>query len=755
MSVDLTNCDREPIHIIGRIQSFGYLLAVSSDWIVTFVSANLCTIAGIDATALIGGPAIALLSENGIHTLRTRLQLLTTETSVERILELDLFGQEQLFDVALHRSGRNIVIEAEPSDTSALAKFVSYVRPMTERIRQASSVQAMCDLAARQMRALTGFDRVMIYRFSGYGAGEVLSESCGHGIDSFLGMHFPGSDIPLQARALYMKNLLRLIADIADPTVPILPALGPGGQPLDLTMSTLRAVSPIHIEYLGNMGVQASMSASIVRGGKLWGLFACHHYQPLILTYPVRTAAELFAEMFAFLLDQAERTQSEVIAAKSARVRDTLMGRLADGGSLISNFDNFATSIAEVIPYDGIAAWIDGQIVSHGAVPQRADFVALMDFLNTAASSRVWATDCLAHAYPPASAYSEQSAGLLALPVSRKPGDLIVLFRREVAKNVAWAGNPEKLAGNGPNGLLSPRKSFARYNETVAGHCLEWTEDQQHAAETMRITLLEVVLRLTDAANMERDRASRQREFLIAELNHRVRNILGLVRSLVTQSQTGAGSVADFARNIGERIQSLARAHDLLTNAQQTPVSLRQLVSTEARAYVGTGGDTSVMVSGGDAMIAPRAVTTMTLVLHELMTNARKYGALSQPGGKVAIGMARADAGDLALRWEETGGPPVSAPTRRGFGSTILERALPHELGGTAAIEYHTDGVVAQFVLPAQHLVEFTEVDPPLAQAPSPASADGAGPGGGPAAPGNFLANLSRWRGRGGRRVRS
>jgi light-regulated signal transduction histidine kinase (bacteriophytochrome) len=175
MSVDLTNCDREPIHIIGRIQSFGYLLAVSSDWIVTFVSANLCTIAGIDATALIGGPAIALLSENGIHTLRTRLQLLTTETSVERILELDLFGQEQLFDVALHRSGRNIVIEAEPSDTSALAKFVSYVRPMTERIRQASSVQAMCDLAARQMRALTGFDRVMIYRFSGYGAGEVLS----------------------------------------------------------------------------------------------------------------------------------------------------------------------------------------------------------------------------------------------------------------------------------------------------------------------------------------------------------------------------------------------------------------------------------------------------------------------------------------------------------------------------------------------------------------------------------------------------
>lgn len=734
MTVDLTNCAAEPIHVIGRIQSFGYLVAVSADWVITFISANLTTILGEPAAAMIGRRAQDILGEEAIHALRSRLQLLSTTLSVERIFGMELFtqaGQAEappLYDVALHRSGRHIVIEAEPSDTSALAKYVNYVRPMTERVKQAGDARAMCDMAARQMRALTGFDRVMVYRFAEDESGEVIAESRASGTDSFMGMHFPGSDIPRQARELYTRNLLRLISDVADPTVMILPAGddadGLARAPLDLTMSTLRAVSPIHIEYLTNMGVRASMSASIVRDGKLWGLFACHHYQPLKLTYPVRTAAELFAEALVFLLEQSERRHSQELAAKAGQVHVELMSRLADGGSLISHFDHLAEAVAPVIPHDGLAAWIDGELVCHGAVPAGAEMAALIDYLVATGTGRAWASDCLAQAFAPAAAYQQRCAGLLALSVSRQPGDFIMLFRREVSFNKPWGGNPQKIqpenrADLGPNGhRLTPRKSFELWNEMVVGHCRDWTADELQCAEAIQVTLREIVVRLIDAAAADRERARRENEFLIAELNHRSRNMLNLVRGLVSQSQTSSTSIAEFARNIDDRIESLARAHDQLTHAHHAPVSLHRLIATESRAYAQDSDDQVIVVSGDDVLIAPGAVTTLTLVIHELMTNSRKYGALSRvtqgrPGGQLYVNTARDAAGNLNLHWQESGGPPVTPPTRRGFGTTILERAIPHELGGTVAVEFQPEGLVARISLPAQHMVAAAP-PPPL-----------------------------------------
>ncbi|MDP9056047.1 MAG: response regulator [Pseudomonadota bacterium] len=205
-------------------------------------------------------------------------------------------------------------------------------------------------------------------------------------------------------------------------------------------------------------------------------------------------------------------------------------------------------------------------------------------------------------------------------------------------------------------------------------------------------------------------RADSENEFVIAELNHRFRNLLNLVRSLISQSQTSTTSVAEFARDIGNRIESLARAHDQLTTAHHAPVSLHRLIAAEARAYTQGNGHPPIILSGENAMIAPRAVTTLTLVLHELMTNARKYGSLSlldgAAGGLLEITTAREPNGDLVLHWQESGGPPVEKPTRRGFGTTILERSIPHDLGGTVLIEYTASGVAVRIGLPARHLVD-------------------------------------------------
>lgn len=705
--VDLSTCDLEPIHIIGRIQSFGWLISFSSDWIINHVSLNCGDLFGRDPRDLIGLSATEFLSAEALHDIRTRLQILGGSGTVERAFDLDLLGDGRCFDVAVHPSGRSFVLEIEPHEGGKRRDFVSYVRPMIERLRQSATIEQLCASAARHLRGLTGFDRVMVYRFDGDGAGEVVAESLNGMVDSFKGLHFPSSDIPAQARRLYTRNMLRIISDVDDPTVPVHPTVGPNGDPLDLSMSGLRAVSPIHIEYLRNMGVKASMSVSIMRRGKLWGLMACHHYSPLRLSYSVRTASELFGEFFAYLLEQKETDFSMEKRSESLRLHDEIMARVASGGSLLDAFGEFTDSIGHVIPFDGVVGWVDGRFLSHGVTPGQRQFEKLARFLNTAGASTVWSTDNIGGVFAPAREWVDKAAGLLALPVSRSPRDYIVLFRSEALREVKWAGNPEKSVELGPNGArLTPRKSFEIWKEERRGYSRPWTDEEVAAAESLRITLLEVVLRLSDAANVEREQATRQQDMLIAELNHRVRNILNLIRGLVTQSKEGASTIDEFAEIVGSRIHALARAHDQVTRKDWSPSSLYDLIRTEAGAYASHSQD-RVVIEGPDALIAPSAFTTLALVIHELMTNSCKYGALSDSRGQVCVTLGRGDDGALEIDWNEEGGPPVKEPTRRGFGSTIIERTIPHELSGSASVIYPESGLHALFLIPVDHIASF------------------------------------------------
>jgi len=717
--VDLSTCDLEPIHIIGRIQSFGWLLSFSSDWIINHVSLNCEELFGAPARDMVGLPAMQFLSPDAMHDVRTRLQVLGGASTVERVFEVDLRGDGRLFDMAIHVSGRSYVLEIEPHEGGRRRDFVSYVRPMIDRLRQSTSIEQLCASAARHLRGLTGFDRVMVYRFEGDGAGEVVAESLNGMVDSFKGLHFPASDIPAQARRLYTRNMLRIISDVNDPTVPIHPVTDPNGDPLDLSMSGLRAVSPIHVEYLRNMGVKASMSVSIMRRGKLWGLMACHHYSPLTLSYSVRTASELFGEFFAYLLEQKETDFALEQRSASMRLHDEMMSRVAAGGSLLEAFEDFSESIGRVIPFDGIIGWVDGRFVSHGSTPSEAQFSELARFLNTAGASTVWSTDTIDAVYAPAAEWADRAAGLLALPVSRSPRDYIVLFRREQLREVNWAGNPEKAIELGPNGpRLTPRKSFEIWKEERRGQSRPWTEEETLAADALRVTLLEVVLRLADAAHVEREQATRQQDMLIAELNHRVRNILNLIRGLVTQSKEGASTIDEFAEIVGSRIHALARAHDQVTQKDWTPSSLYDLIRTETAAYVSDSAE-RVVIDGPDALVAPSAFTTLALVFHELMTNSCKYGALSDARGTVTITLNRGDDGSLEIDWRESDGPPVTTPTRRGFGSTIIERTIPHELGGSASVIYPAEGMKALFLIPADHIASF-ETPSPSEDRPAP-----------------------------------
>ena len=701
--VDLTNCDREPIHQLGAIQPFGAMMIVTGDGLLAHHSTNLWEYCGFAEPVEQGAPVFERLGKNAARRIREAVPSLSQTDHVERLFALDLLGDGRLFDCAIHMANAGIVLDLERHDPDG-ERAIATVRPMIARIGRAGSPQELCEMSARQLKGILGFDRVMVYKFHTDGSGEVIAEARESAIEPFLSLRYPRSDIPEQARALYLRNRFRLISDVADTPVGIEPARTTAGEPVDLSLSMLRSVSPIHIEYLKNMGVRASLSISIVIDGKLWGMFACHHYAPRRLSFGYRTLAELYSDFFSMALDGAIARQNRSRDAVGRQLHERLMSRVASGDSISDAFADISDTIDEIIPHDGTSLFIDGEYTHRGRAPGKEEFKSIVPALNTSPTSNIFAHDALPERIPAAAAFADRATGALVVPVSRSPRDYFVLWRREVKQTVTWAGNPAKPAEPGPNGdRLTPRKSFAAWQEEVAGRSQPWTASEIALAESIRVSLLEVILRITDETAMESKRAQEKQELLIAELNHRVRNILNLIRGLISQSRFETSDPEALVDLIGGRVKSLATAHDNITRENWNAASVKGLIRNEAEAYL-TGQNDRIAVEGADCLVSPEAYTVLALVIHEMMTNSAKYGSLSDSSGNLSIGLEYGEYGQLTITWKERGGPPVKSPERRGFGTTIIETSIPHELGGTAQIDYNLSGVEAEFEVPERYI---------------------------------------------------
>ena len=714
LDLNVLNCDKEPIHHIRRVQSFGGLIALTNDWIISHASENAADILGLTAPVAIGSFLTDHFSPEAIRAIKMRVGHLAYEDSTDRWFQFQPIVDGPVCDFAMCRSGQSIVLEFEHGATSDVADPNMFVRPMISRLAGCENVVDICQLAARQIRTMTKMDRVMIYQFQPDETGMVIAESKNAEVESFLGLRYPASDIPRQAREIYLRNMSRIISDVNDPGVSIASSDDPAAAPLDLSLSTIRAVSPVHLEYLRNMDVGASMSISIVVRGKLWGLIACHHRTPKIQALTLRTAAEMFGLLFSYTLEQKLSDIERREAVRSKVLHDQIMIQLAQDTSLADNFKMIADAIIEVIPFDGAIGWIGDTFQSIGMTPDQDEFSKLLPFLNTAAAGQVYASQSLAATFPHAVPYAKKAAGFLVLPVSRGPKDFIVLFRRELAETVRWAGKPTKDVTYGEFGpRLTPRKSFEVWRETLQHHCAPWTTAQIASAEALRVTLLEVILRLTDANMKEQDRAQETQEILIAELNHRVRNVLSLIKGVVGQSGKEHGDVASFAKVIDGRIHALAIAHDQITDDALAPASLRNLIAIEAAAYV-KDSHNRLFITGPDVLVPPSTHTALALVLHELTTNSVKYGAFASEHGKVVVTLKEnADRG-LDLAWKESGGPIVNQPTRRGLGMKIIETAVPHELKGEARLRFEPTGLEAVFRMPAAVLDKIVPKPAPI-----------------------------------------
>ena len=367
--IDLTNCDREPIHLLGAIQPIGFLVAVSTDWLISRVSANINEFFDVVIDDVIGQPSTALFSPDAIHSMRNRLALLRGADALERLFRCPLTEGGRPFDIALHTSGSQVIIECEPSTEQNYGDATGTVRGMIARLDQAPDLDRFYSEGARQVRALTGFDRVMLYKFDDDGSGHVVAESAKSGIGSFLGLHYPPTDIPAQARELYKRSLLRVITDIDAVPVPIVPAFAEAKRPLDLSLSVLRSVSPIHIEYLRNMGVRASMSISLIVEGELWGLIACHHYSPRCPSFERRSVAELFSQMFAMHIETRERKRVVDYERRARDISDQLLGAVASDETLLKDPNWLSDILTSAIPADGVGVWINGNYAFAGQTP--------------------------------------------------------------------------------------------------------------------------------------------------------------------------------------------------------------------------------------------------------------------------------------------------------------------------------------------------------------------------------------------------
>ncbi len=725
--IDLSNCDREPIHIPGSIQPHGCLLACDhAGRMVLRHSANAAAMLGLP-----GNPNGALLADligpENCHTLANAMAVAGQEPRPALVFGMVVNGNP--FDVAAHRFDGHAILEFEPASRN-LGDVMSMARTVVGRLRATDSAERLIQTAAVLIQAQLGYDRVMIYELGPDGAGKVMAEAKRADHESFRGQYFPASDIPQQARALYLRNPIRVIGDVRFAPVPVIPDLGPAGEgragePLDLSHAHLRSVSPIHCEYLRNMGVAASMSVSIIIDGALWGLIACHHYTPKVLGMAQRAAAEMVGEFFSMHLDALCRAHARNADAVARRALDDLMVDASRNEDIGLALRARLPQLAHLIQAEGIGLWFDGVWSTLGHAPDQDQAQPLIGLAQSAPDAQVFHTDRLAESLPEAPALTGAVAGVLIIPLSQRSRDFLFYFRQEAVQTLDWAGDPNKTYDTGPFGdRLTPRKSFAIWKETVRGKSHPWSQADRRFAEALRMSVVEVLLFNSEILADERARAAVRQRVLNQELNHRVKNILAVIRSLVGQKPQEGETLAGYAEALRGRIHALAYAHDQVVRDENGGL-LRDLLRAELGPHFAKGDQ--IRLEGPAVTLDSRAFSVMALVLHEMATNAAKYGALSQPGGRLHVSWRMDAQGDCRLEWRETGVTGVRLSSKPGFGSSLVERSVPFDLGGQSRLTLQPDGVLGAFVLPARFVRaqdggETPAVEMPAPSAPQPVS---------------------------------
>ncbi|QEI06125.1 GAF domain-containing protein [Pigmentiphaga aceris] len=574
------NCAREPIQIPGAIQPHGFLIAfVERDGVVRHVSGNLSTFLAVTPENLIGQSVAVLRGELGASLKDAAEQLLAAADGPMHAGSINLLGASGLrerFELLLHRRGDLIIAELEPAAAPSQAQFASMypvVNAFVSRIQAAQTVDAICATAAEEVKRLTGYGRVVTYSFDADGHGYVNAEVIDEGYESFLGLRFPASDIPTQARALYLSNRIRVIHDADYVPSPIVPAHDPDTSlPLDMSLCGLRSVSPVHLQYMRNMGTLASMSVSIIVEGRLWGLISCHHATPKPVSMHTRSACDVLGRMLSLQVEAKEANSDALRRLELRNIMVRMLSAMSDRDRLGIGLTRSYQPILEFARAGGAAVVYGADCDMAGATPAREVVVDIARWLFERGEREVFHTDSFPRIAPEFAASADVASGLLAISISERHPNYVMWFRPEVQRTVNWAGRPEKNADD--LGRLSPRTSFTLWEEILRERSLAWQRAEIDAAAEMRTTVLSVVLRraeeLAELA-LELGRLNKELEAFSYSVSHDLRaplrHIAGYAELL---SEMEGDKLADRSARYLEHINEAAQFAGLLVDGLLT-----------------------------------------------------------------------------------------------------------------------------------------------------------------------------------------
>lgn len=593
------------------------------------------------------------------------------------------------YDVIVRPSEVGLIVEIEQSSQAAQlgVELITRLDAAGAALERAATVRAVCERAAEAFRSLTGFDRIMIYRFLEDEAGQVIAESRSAEVESFQNHHFPATDIPRQARALYLRNPVRVIPDSTYEPQPLQPA---GDTPLDMSDCGLRSVSPVHLQYLRNMGVRASASVSIIVDGELWGLVACHSARPQLLPFELRMAATNLARSLARQIKAKGDAELYRDRIRLRQLEDELVGRLPLDRSLETALADRGRDLADLVDADGVAIIGPEGVYRFGVTPPPEAIDKLGRWVADQPSLRPLATHSLSIRHPEADAWRAEASGLLGVHLQGEHPVTLLWFRAEIVETVRWAGNPSTAVKSGEAGHLTPRASFEAWTETVRGRSRRWAPAQVESALRLRdaltdfasVSQLRNLNRSLQASLSERDLRLEQQEFLIREVNHRVQNSLTLVSSFLGLQARQADPAAQAQLlEARRRVRAVSMVHSRLYRSEPSSSVDMARYFAELIDDLGAsmGQDWSAQLEHDLAPVrveAGRAVT-LGLVVTELIINAQKYAYDGQPG-PIRITLEE-DANALRLTVEDAGkgGHAVG----EGFGSMMIG-SLVGQLGG-------------------------------------------------------------------------
>jgi light-regulated signal transduction histidine kinase (bacteriophytochrome) len=679
-NIELTDCDREPIHMPGTIQPHGLLLAANAD---TF--------------EVVGGAGDieTRLCADWLHQPLERLLgacIKTRLTAADQSGEISLDpidGKSEKFEVRARPVGGFWLIQLEPQNESASATDVLVWLDHAGRILERSAgLQGLCDCAATVFRELTGFDRVMIYRFLDNDAGVVIAEDKISGLNSFLNHHFPASDIPRQARELYIRNRVRVIPDVEYLPQPLRPATASLAS-LDLSDVDLRSVSPIHIQYLKNMAVRASASISIVKDGILWGLVACHHNTPRSLSRSLRLTCQALVGGLARQIRAKEEAEDYRERLRLRGAEDAVARRLMTMQTLDDLFETSGDELRRMVNADGFVAVTSREFHLSGVCPERESIREVIAWIRSRAGVQMLQTHELSKELPPAVAYQDRASGLCAVIVSTEEPVLLMWFRAEQREVVNWAGNPHKDAAGA---ILTPRTSFEAWSEEVRGKSKPWTPAEIEAVHRLTRILFEArqthrmreLTRELKATVEDKERLLIQKGHLLKEVNHRIQNSLQLVSAFLSMQAKASGdeAVSKHLAEAQKRLSAVALVHRRLysdDNVQAVDLGryLEDLCE-ELKTSMGNEWAKDLTLDLASVLIPADNAVNVGLVLTELLINATKY-AYGGASGPISVSLEQVR-NRFRLIVADQG--PGKSGSREGFGTRMLN-AMVGSLSGS------------------------------------------------------------------------